>query len=170
MAIRLRQQNQAGVLLSLVAVLALLAVACQGSSVEPSLEEQAQALDKQLMCPVCPSETIDQSRVELAKQMRAIVRERLADGESEQEIKDFFVDRYGDNVLAAPPARGFNIVVWVIAGLALPMAAAILVLALRVMRRRVETVPAPAQPKVNTKKMETYLSKVDEEMSETLGR
>lgn len=170
MAIRLRQQNQAGVLLSLVAVLALLAVACQGSSVEPSLEEQAQALDKQLMCPVCPSETIDQSRVELAKQMRAIVRERLADGESEQEIKDFFVDRYGDNVLAAPPARGFNIVVWVIAGLALPMAAAILVLALRVMRRRVEAVPAPAQPKVNTKKMETYLSKVDEEMSETLGR
>ena len=170
MAIRLRQQNQAGVLLSLVAVLALLAVACQGSSVEPSLEEQAQALDKQLMCPVCPSETIDQSRVELAKQMRAIVRERLADGESEQEIKDFFVDRYGDNVLAAPPARGFNIVVWVVAGLVFPIAAACLVLALRVMRRRGETIPAPAQPKVNTKKMETYLSKVDDEMSETLGR
>ena len=170
MAIRLRQQNQAGVLLSLVAVLALLAVACQGSSVEPSLEERAQALNKQLMCPVCPSETIDQSQVELAKQMKATVRERLEEGESEQEIKDFFVDRYGDNVLAAPPARGFNIVVWVIAGLALPMAAAILVLALRVMRRRVEAVPAPAQPKVNTKKMETYLSKVDEEMSETLGR
>ena len=170
MAIRLRQQNQAGVLLSLVAVLALLAVACQGSSVEPSLEEQAQALDKQLMCPVCPSETIDQSRVELAKQMRAIVRERLAESESEQEIKDFFVDRYGDNVLAAPPARGFNIVVWVVAGLVFPIAAACLVLALRVMRRRVETVPAVAQSKVNNKKLETYLSKVDEEMSETLGR
>ena len=124
MAIRLRQQNQAGVLLSLVAVLALLAVACQGSSVEPSLEEQAQALDKQLMCPVCPSETIDQSQVELAKQMKATVRERLEEGESEQEIKDFFVDRYGDNVLAAPPARGFNIVVWVVAGLVFPIAAA----------------------------------------------
>ena len=116
MAIRLRQHNRAGALLALVAVLALLAVACQGSSAELSLEERAQALDKELMCPVCPSETIDQSQVELAKQMRAIVRERLADGESEQEIKDFFVDRYGDSVLAAPPARGFNIVVWVVAG------------------------------------------------------
>ena len=170
MAIRLRQHNQAGVFLSLVAVLALLSVACQGSNVELSMEERAQALGKQLMCPVCPSETIDQSQVELAKQMRAIVRERLADGESEQEIKTFFVDRYGDDVLAAPPARGFNIVVWVIAGLALPIAAAILILALKIMRRRVETVPAPAQPKVDAGELETYLSKVDEEMLDTLGR
>ena len=170
MAIRLRQHNRAGGLIVLVAVLALLAVACQGSSAEPSLEERAQALNKELMCPVCPSETIDQSQVELAKQMRATVRERLEDGESEQEIKDFFVDRYGDNVLAAPPTRGFNIVVWVVAGLVLPIAAASLVVALRVMRRRGETVPKPAQPKVGDKKLETYLSKVDEEMSETLGR
>ena len=119
---------------------------------------------------MCPSETIDQSQVELGKQMRAIVRERLADGESEQEIKDFFVDRYGDSVLAAPPARGFNILVWVVAGLVLPIAAASLALAVRVMRRRGEAVPAPAQPKVDSEDLETYLSKVDEEMSETLGR
>ncbi len=170
MAIRLQQHNQARVLLSVVAVLALLAVACQRSSAELSQDERAQALDKQLMCPVCPSETIDQSQVELAKQMRATVRERLTDGESAGEIKAFFVDRYGDNVLAAPPARGFNIVVWVIAGLALPIAAAILVLALKIMRRRVETVPAPAQPKVDAGELETYLSKVDDEMLDTLGR
>ena len=170
MAIRLRKHNRVGALLALVAVLALLAVACQGRSAELSLEERAQTLDKELMCPVCPSETVDQSQVELAKQMRAIVRERLADGESEQEIKDFFVDRYGDSVLAAPPTRGFNIVVWVVAGLVLPIAAASLVVALRVMRRRGETLPAPAQDKADAKELETYLSKVDEEMSETLGR
>ena len=169
MAIRLRQHNRTGVFLFLVAVLAFLTAACQASSAELSLEERAQALDKELMCPVCPSETVDQSQVELAKQMRAIVRERLADGESEQEIKDFFVDRYGDSVLAAPPARGFNIVVWVVAGLALPIAAVSLVLAVRVMRRRGEAVPTPAQTRTDTKTMETYLSKVDEEMSETLG-
>ena len=157
-------------LFSLVAVLALLAVACQGSSAELSLEERAQALNKELMCPVCPSETIDQSQVELAKQMRATVRERLADGESEQQIKDFFVDRYGDNVLAAPPARGFNIVVWIVAGLVLPITAASLILALRVMRKRGETTSAPAQPKADAEELEGYLSKVDEEMSETLGR
>ena len=170
MAIRSRQHNRAGVLLSLAAVLALLSVACQGSSAELSLEERAQALNKELMCPVCPSETIDQSQVELAKQMRTTVRERLADGESEQEIRDFFVDRYGDNVLAAPPARGFNMVVWVVGALVLPIAAASLVLALRVMRRRGETVSAPARPNADAEELETYLSKVDEEMSETLGR
>ena len=157
-------------LLSVVAVLALLAVACQGNSTELSLEERAQALNKELMCPVCPSETIDQSQVELAKQMRATVRERLEEGESEQEIKDFFVDRYGDNVLAAPPTRGFNILVWVVGALVLPIAAASLVLTLRVMRRRGETVSAPAQPKVDAEELETYLSKVDEEMLDTLGR
>ena len=156
--------------LSIAAVLALLAIACQGSTAELSLEERAQTLDKELMCPVCPSETVDQSQVELAKQMRAIVRERLADGESEQEIKDFFVDRYGDSVLAAPPTRGFNIVVWVVAGLVLPIAAASLVVALRVMRRRGEAASAPARPKTDAEELETYLSKVDEEISETLGR
>ena len=170
MAFRLRQHNRAEVFFSLVAVLALLSVACQGSSEELSLEERAQALDKELMCPVCPSETIDQSQVELAKQMRATVRERLADGESEQQVKDFFVDRYGDNVLAAPPARGFNIVVWVVAGLVLPIAAASLVLTLRVMRRRGEAVSAPAQPKADAEELESYLSKVDEEILDTLGR
>ena len=170
MSIRLQQHNRAWVLFSLVVVLALLAVACQGSSTELSLEERAQALNKELMCPVCPSETIDQSQVELAKQMRAAVRERLADGESEQEIRDFFVDRYGDNVLAAPPARGFNIVVWVVAGLVLPIAAVSLVLTLRVMRRRGETVSAPARPKADAEELESYLSKVDEEMLDTLGR
>ena len=170
MLIRLRQHNRAGVFFSLVAVLALLAVACQGSSTELSLEERAQALNKELMCPVCPSETIDQSQVELAKQMRAIVRERLEEGESEQEIREFFVDRYGDNVLAAPPARGFNVVVWVVAGLVLPIAAVSLVLTLRVMRRRGEAESAPARPKADAEELESYLSKVDEEMSETIGR
>ena len=73
-------------------------------------------------------------------------------------------------MLAAPPARGFNIVVWVVAGLVLPIAAASLVLALRVMRKRGEAASTPARPKADAEELETYLSKVDEEMSETLGR
>ena len=59
---------------------AILATACGAGSTESSLESRAQGINKSLMCPVCPSETIDQAQVELAAQMRTIVLERLAAG------------------------------------------------------------------------------------------
>ena len=90
------------------------AAACTGSSTEEDLERRAQQLDRTLICPLCPSETIDQSQVLLAAQMRATVRERLAEGWSEEEIRQYFVDRYGERVLASPPKEGFNLVVWLI--------------------------------------------------------
>ena len=59
-----------------------------------------------LMCPVCPAETIDQAQVEISFQMRAVVREMLAEGRTREEILDYFVDRYGADILAAPPKVG----------------------------------------------------------------
>ena len=79
----------------------LILAGCFNSSNDLTIEERAQGLDKQLICPICPTETIDQSQVQLAKQMKNIVRERLNEGASEQEILDFFVSRYGEDVLAA---------------------------------------------------------------------
>ena len=92
----------------------LLAVTLSCSTLEQNegLEERAQTIDRSLICPVCPSETIDQSQVKLASQMRGIVREKLADGWTETEVLDFFVDRYGERVLAAPPKSGFSLVAW----------------------------------------------------------
>ena len=84
-----------------------------------SIEEQAQAIDQRLMCPVCPAETIDQSQADVAIQMRELVREKLRAGESEEQIYDFFVERYDKGVLAEPPAEGFNLLVWVIPPVAL---------------------------------------------------
>ena len=65
-----------------------------------------------IMCPVCPAETIDQAQVEISFQMRAVVREMLADGKERDEILDFFVERYGKDILAAPPKTGANLVAW----------------------------------------------------------
>jgi cytochrome c-type biogenesis protein CcmH len=79
----------------------------------PYDEAEAHAIDRQLMCPVCPAQTIDQAHVALAQQMRGTVREMLAQGATRQEILDFFADRYGPDVLAAPPKSGFNLVAWV---------------------------------------------------------
>ena len=79
-----------------------------------ALEREAQAIDKMIMCPVCPAETIDQAQVEISFQMRAVIREMLAEGKSRDEILDFFVDRYGADILAAPPKSGANLLAWIL--------------------------------------------------------
>ena len=66
------------------------------------------------MCPVCPAETIDQAQVEIARQMRGVVRDMLGQGASRQNVLDFFVSRYGQEVLAAPPKSGVNLLVWIL--------------------------------------------------------
>ena len=78
----------------------------------PYSESQAQGIDRMIMCPVCPAETIDQAQVEISFQMRAVVREMLADGKERDEILAFFVERYGKDILAAPPKTGANLVAW----------------------------------------------------------
>lgn len=125
------------------------------------MEEQAQALDKTLICPVCPGETIDQSQAELARQMRAIVREMLAQGRSAEEIKQFFVKRYGEGVLASPPKRGFNLVAWAtpVGGLALGLLLLALVLG-RMTRGR----KAASDEEPDEVALRPYLAMVDAEL------
>ena len=77
-------------------------------------EKEAQSIDRMLMCPVCPAESIDQAQVELAQQMREQVRLLLAQGKSREEVLDYFVQRYGKQVLAAPPFAGISLLAWVV--------------------------------------------------------
>ena len=112
-----RQQFTLSASSLLLILVTLLAFGCAPESL--TLEEQAQAIDQRLMCPVCPAETIDQSQADVALQMRELVREKLRTGETEDQIYDFFVERYDKGVLAEPPAEGFNVLVWVIPPVAL---------------------------------------------------
>ena len=123
----------------MVLALALAAVACTAAEDVPRLERRAQALNKAVMCPVCPGESIDQSQNPLAVQMRAIVAEKMEEGWSEGQIKDFFVERYGPSVLLEPRRSGFTLLVWVLPPVAAVGAALALLLTLRLMRRS----PAP---------------------------
>lgn len=74
---------------------------------------EAQAIDRQIMCPVCPAESIDQAQVPIARQMRQMVRDQLAQGASQAEILEFFALRYGPDILASPPKSGFNLLAWI---------------------------------------------------------
>lgn len=70
---------------------------------DPALEARAQALEREIRCVVCQNEPIAQSTAEIAGDMRALVRERIAQGDSDEEIRVFFRQRYGDFVLLRPP-------------------------------------------------------------------
>ena len=93
-------------------------------------EKDAQAIDGMLMCPVCPAETIDQAQVPIARQMRQLVRDKLAQGESREQILDYFAGVYGNDILAAPGMSGVNLVAWMVpvAGVLAALVAGFLVL------------------------------------------
>ena len=130
-------------------------------------ESQAQGIDRMIMCPVCPAETIDQAQVEISFQMRAVVREMLADGKERDEILDFFVERYGKDILAAPPKTGANLVAWLapVGGFGAGLVAVFLII--RSMSRQ-RPVLVTAQP-VQDAGLIPYLELVDRHLDLTRG-
>lgn len=79
---------------------------------DPALEERARDLSAQLRCVVCPNQDIDSSNAPLARDLRLLVRERLVEGDSDQEVLDFLVARYGDFVLLSPPVQANTLILW----------------------------------------------------------
>lgn len=89
---------------------------------DPALEARAREISEGLRCPVCQNESIDESNAPIARELRLLVRERLTAGDSDAQIIDYIVARYGEFVLLNPPAAGINLVLW-IAGPAMLIAA-----------------------------------------------
>jgi cytochrome c-type biogenesis protein CcmH len=90
---------------------------------------------------VCRNESIDESNAELARDLRLLVRERLVAGDSDAEVVDYVVDRYGEYVLLRPTAEGGNLILWVAGPVMLLLGGGIAALTLR--RRRSSGPPAP---------------------------
>ncbi|MBP0578287.1 cytochrome c-type biogenesis protein CcmH [Labrys sp. LIt4] len=98
----------------LFGLMVLPALAVQPDEVlpDPALEARARALSAQLRCMVCQNESIDDSNASLAKDLRILVRERLKAGDSDAEVKDFLVARYGDFILLKPPLEWRTLALW----------------------------------------------------------
>ncbi|MFU8880837.1 MAG: cytochrome c-type biogenesis protein CcmH [Rhodobacterales bacterium] len=79
---------------------------------DPALEARARDLSRGLRCMVCRNESIDESNADLARDMRIMVRERLVEGDSDQEVIKFIVDRYGEYALLKPTTGGANWILW----------------------------------------------------------
>jgi cytochrome c-type biogenesis protein CcmH len=79
---------------------------------DPALEQRARDLSEGLRCLVCRNESIDESNAGLARDLRLLVRERLVAGDTDAEVIDFVVERYGEYVLLSPPATGSTLLLW----------------------------------------------------------
>ena len=78
----------------------------------PATESRARALQRQLRCLVCQGESIDESGATLAADLRHLVRQQIAEGKSDREIKDYLVARYGDFILMQPPLQADTYFLW----------------------------------------------------------
>lgn len=79
---------------------------------DPALEDRARALSANLRCVVCQNQSIDESNAGIAQDMRRLVRQRLVAGDSDAEVRQYLVDRYGDYVLLRPPVSGQTLILW----------------------------------------------------------
>lgn len=79
---------------------------------DPAMEARAREISAELRCVVCRGENIDESNADIARDLRLLVRERLVAGESNDEVLDFVVARYGEYVLMKPTTTGANMILW----------------------------------------------------------
>lgn len=131
-------------LLAIVALAFGLAVAAHAVAVDekpledPVLEAQARALMKEIRCLVCQNQSIEDSNAELARDLRMIVRERVALGDNRENVLAYLVDRYGDWVLLKPPVKASTYFLW-----ASPFFVVLVLLFLVLGRRQQSAPPAP---------------------------
>jgi cytochrome c-type biogenesis protein CcmH len=123
-------------LFPLVLAALILVPAARASEQHPSLAE----LEGEVMCPVCET-TLDQSSSPAAQQIKRVIANRIAAGDTKTEIKDRLVAEYGNAILAAPPREGFGLVAWWLPVVGILIAAVVVGIGARRWARAREPVP-----------------------------
>lgn len=127
-----------------LAILTTTALAVEPDEVlpDPAQEARARAITRELRCVVCQNQSVDDSDAPLAKDVRVLVRERIAAGETDEAIRDFLVQRYGQYVLLRPPLAADTALIWIGPFALFAIAMGIAIIFLR--RGRGEPLVAPA--------------------------
>jgi cytochrome c-type biogenesis protein CcmH len=129
-------------------------------------DDEVNAIAKQLYCPVCENTPLDVCPTEACRQWRELIRDQLAEGKTEAEIKQYFVANYGARVLSEPPRTGFNWLVYIIPPVLILLGAVMLFNAFRTW-----TKPRSAEAGVGAKKEaetsssdDEYVNRLEEEL------
>jgi cytochrome c-type biogenesis protein CcmH len=123
-------------------------------------DDEVNAIAKELYCPVCENVPLDVCGTAACEQWRQVIRDKLSEGWSEEQIKTYFIAQYGDRVSATPPPSGFNWLVYVLPPLAFLVGAVVLIRVFRSWRKPDQT------PKVEEGALaeDPYVSRLEEEL------
>ena len=132
-------------LILLLAATPVLAVQPDEVLPDAAMEARAREISKELRCPVCQGETIDESNAPISRDLRLYVRERLVAGDSDAQVLDAVTDRFGEFVLFAPRATGGNLFLY-LAGPLMALLAALLGWRFLLSRRPANAAPEPEIP------------------------
>lgn len=125
-------------------LLACLLVAPALLSAQADLDDQVRSLAAQLRCPVCQNLSVADSPSEMAQEMRGVIREQLQAGKTPEEVKAYFLSKYGDWILLSPRPRGLSLLIWVGPFVGTAVGIAAVVLAVRRWARRARSRERPA--------------------------
>ena len=135
---------------------------------QPPTDDEVNAVAKELFCPVCENTPLDVCPTQACAQWRDLIRRMLSEGKDEAEIKQYFVDNYGDRVLNEPPRTGFNWLAYLVPPLVILLGAVTVVRALKAMKKPVVTSPALGADRSEASKSESplddYAARFEEEV------
>jgi len=130
----------------------------------PNLDDETNRIAKTLYCPVCPNTPLDVCSTQACVQWRALIKEKLQQGQTEQQIRDYFVAQYGEVVLGAPPAQGFNWLAYILPAIGILLGAAIAWATLRqwVIQRGAGTAAPAEAPEISKE----YADRIEKDLKE----
>lgn len=152
----------AGWVLLLVMAAAWGAVGQVFAQSEPPTDDEVNAIAKELYCPVCENIPLDVCGTQACAQWRELIREKLAEGWTREQIQEYFALHYGDRVLAEPPRRGLNWLVYMLPLATLLVGGVIVAQTLRRTRRKPAAKAAPAAEADSS--ADPYLAEIEKEL------
>jgi len=151
---------------TLALVLSLILVPLSSSAAQndsPITDDEVNALAEELYCPVCENVPLDVCPTKACAQWRDLIREKMELGWNEKQIKAFFAEQYGDQVLAVPPRRGFNWLIYVLPSLV--VLAGVLVVVRVLGKPKGKAVGAPSvEPSVNPAAPEEIINEIEKDL------
>jgi len=130
-----------------------------------SIDDQTKEISYLLMCPVCQGQSVGESNSNLAHDMRDIIRKQLEQGKSKEEILTYFVNSYGESILASPPPKGINWLLWLLPGVGIILGGVVITLFLFKAQREdknEDSKEIKTQPKMDNE----YLNRIEEELKD----
>ncbi len=147
----------------LIVVLLLVSTAAPVWAQDPVTDDEVNRVAKTLYCPVCENQALDTCPTEACRQWRATIREQLEAGRSDEQIRQYFAEQYGERVLAAPRPEGFGLLMWVIPPLVVALGLGLYWNFLRTSKRRA---PTAAEADGAADSSDDYAARLEAELRE----